>query len=117
MRLFVVTPINSMQRYPAFILLILLFSAGIAHGDTVPGTSTDFFRHAVDYVRNFFATPESGFNASAINIGVLDSGLPLVSIEHMSFFSPVFCREKNYTALLPPGYHKSSRRYHVYHLL
>jgi S-formylglutathione hydrolase FrmB len=101
------------------LVLSLLLSIAPVHAkqDTGPGDIVQLFRDIINYIINFFANPESSFNASAINNHVLQSGLPLVELEHRSFFSHAMNKEKNYTVLLPPGYHTSSKRYPVYYLL
>ncbi len=98
------------------IVLILLTYPANADSDTGPGTFMDLFSHAIDYIRYFFATPESQFNLSAIN-SELSVHKPNVILEHRDFFSSSLNERKNYTILLPPNYYNSSGRYPVYYLL
>ena len=107
------------MRYIAAAMIVILIatpSASFAEDGTGPGGFADIIRQVVDYFRYFFATPESGFNLTAIN-NELSQHEPKMLLEHERFYSSVLGEWKNYTILLPPDYHNSSKRYPVYYLL
>lgn len=101
----------------AFVLVLVFASfSPVYASDTGPGGFTELVRQIVDYVRQFFSTPESSFNLTSINNDLSGHG-PKLALERKSFFSSVLGEQKNYTLLLPPGYDNTSRRYPVYYLL
>src|SRR3989338_8760386 len=96
-------------------ILARIQNVSLENYNTGPGDFNKLIADVINYVINFFSSPESKFSESLINHNIANSGLPEVRIEHGSFYSTVLEKQRNYTALLPPGY--PARQYPVYYLL